>query len=98
MSRAKQILADAMRGKENIGGECLAFLFNKMRLYIVSSPLSKGGRNPNFEKENLKKNFGWGNQKGGGEIFKMKLFKLNLWIKKSKNGDFQWQISINFFK
>ena len=63
-------------------------------------PLSKGG-DPNFE--NFKKGETWkkiwgGETKSLGGIFKMKLFKLNLWIKKSKNGDFQWQISINFLK
>ena len=89
MSRAKQILADAMRGKENIGGECLAFLFNKMRLYIVSSPLSKGGRNPNFEKENLKKNFGWGNQKGGGD-FQNETFQIEFMDKKEQ----KWGLSV----
>ena len=69
------------------------------------SPLSKGGRDPNFEnfkKGEPKKNFGWGKPKGGEIFSKIKggtqLFKLNLGIEKNKNGDFYRQISIDFLK
>ena len=45
---------------------------------------------------------GWGKQKGR-EVFRERqggtqLFKLNLGVKKDKNGDFKRQISVNFFK
>ena len=50
---------------------------------------------------NLEKIWGWGNQKGG-KIFKMKegnsTFQVELRDKKGKNGDFERQIGINFFK
>ena len=56
--------------------------------------MSKGG--------DLKKNLGRGKPKAGKKISKWKggtqLFKLNLRIKKGKDGDFQRQIIINFFK
>ena len=60
-------------------------------------PFKRGG-NLNFEnfkkgRGNLKKNFGVGETKRGGKIFKNKgggtqLFKLNLGIEKNKNEDF----------
>ena len=61
----------------------------------VPSPFKRKGGGP-------EKKFGMGETKRGRKIFKMKggesqLFKLNLGIKKGKDGDFLRQISINFF-
>ena len=73
--------------------ECLLVFCNSHCVF----PLLSKGRGGGPEKK-----FGMGETKRGRKIFKMKggetqLFKLNLGIKKGKDGDFLRQISINFF-
>ena len=74
-----------------LSNPCLVFLL----LQSVCPPFQKGG-NPNLENfkkgGNLNKILGWVKPKGGEIFSKIKggtqLFKLDLGIEKSKNGDF----------